>query len=53
MQSDLTVGCKKKMSTEVKKTSTTVTSAEEDHTDEVDREILRLLELAMIYYNGP
>ncbi|MGY5864528.1 MAG: hypothetical protein RTV41_07970 [Candidatus Thorarchaeota archaeon] len=41
------------MSTEVKKTSPKTTPMREDLLDEEDREIIRLLELARIYYDGP
>ncbi len=41
------------MSTEVKNTSPKETPMREDLLDEEDREILRLLELAKIYYDGP
>jgi hypothetical protein len=41
------------MSTEVKKPSSKKTPMREDQLDEEDREIIRLLELARIYYDGP
>ncbi|MFW9811578.1 MAG: hypothetical protein ACFFF9_03915 [Candidatus Thorarchaeota archaeon] len=41
------------MSTEVKKSRTKKTPMREDQLDEEDREIIRLLELARIYYDGP
>ena len=53
LQSDLIVGCKKKMSTEVKNPSPKKTPMRKDQLDEEDREIIRLLELARIYYDGP
>lgn len=53
LQSDLIVGCKKKMSTEVKKAIPNTTPMREDLLDEEDREVQRLLEMARIYYDGP
>jgi hypothetical protein len=41
------------MSTEVKKTSAKRTPMREDQLDEEDRDTIRLLELARIYYDGP
>jgi hypothetical protein len=41
------------MSTEVKNASPKIAPMREDQLDEEDREIIRLLELARIYYDGP